>query len=735
MALAVAVCAIATSTALRLTMLGARPKTAPHAGWLVFGGVVGGLGAWATHFIAMLAYDPGLATSFALSGTLGSLVIVVFAGAIAVLAAVHTPKPWNILAWGATFSAGVGAMHYIGMAALRVPGVMTWNPLAVSMSIAVGGLLAMSALWILEKAQTITRQFLCSAIMVMAICGLHFIGMMGLVISHDPTVAMPAEVLDHRLIAVQIVAVMGLLVLAGAATMWGESRAQNNALRLFRSVIDAMPQALAYFDAEHRLVLGNGAYRRELAGIGLVYEEGLTLREIMLTAATRGGGWAGWVEAGLERWADGPTTFDQETSDGRILRLESNRTDNGGSIVVFTDITDLTRQAEDLVVARDLSEAATRAKSSFLATMSHELRTPLNGVLGMAQAMAAHELSEPQRERLEVMQQSGKGLLLILNDVLDLAKIEAGKVELEIIEFDLAAAVAAPHSALAALAKEKGLYFDVSIDDAAQGTYRGDPARLRQIIYNLLANAVKFTLEGGVRVSIHRQGDVVEFVIADSGIGMTNEQVGRLFQRFVQADASTTRQFGGTGLGLAVSGDLTRLMGGAITVESTMGEGSRFTLTLPLQRLCDAGHAEPVRAAPAFDDLDLQILAAEDNATNRLVLKTLLEHAGVTPVIVEDGAQAVEAWAAGDWDVILMDVHMPVMDGVCATREIRRRELATSRPRTPIIAVTANAMAHHIEEYRMAGMDGHVSKPIDLALLLAAIDTALADAPALAMEA
>jgi CheY-like chemotaxis protein len=395
------------------------------------------------------------------------------------------------------------------------------------------------------------------------------------------------------------------------------------------------------------------------------------------------------------------------------------------------------RNELDLVNARDAAEAANRAKSAFLATMSHEIRTPLNGVLGMAQAMAADELTPLQRQRLDVVRQSGEGLLAILNDVLDLSKIEAGKLDLEEAEFSIGEVATSAHAAFTALANAKGLRFDLKIDERAQGTYLGDATRVRQIFYNLISNGLKFTQSGEVRVLVEAGEPGLRLVVSDSGMGIPADRLKDLFQKFEQADTSTTRKFGGTGLGLAICRELAELMGGSISAKSAEGQGSCFIVELPLTRA--GADVEERKAKPAPPRVEapataLRVLAAEDNAVNQLVIRTLLEQAGVDPCMVSDGVQALEAWEREPWDLILMDVQMPVMDGPTATLEIRSREAALGRSRTPVIALTANAMAHQIAEYRAAGMDAIVAKPIDVGQLLTTMQELLSR-PAAADEA
>ena len=403
-------------------------------------------------------------------------------------------------------------------------------------------------------------------------------------------------------------------------------------------------------------------------------------------------------------------------------------------MVAIQDITRRKMNERALLQAKEAAEAANRAKSTFLATMSHEIRTPLNGVLGMAQAMAADELCGVQRERLDVVRQSGETLLAILNDVLDLSKIEAGKLELEEVEFDIGELAQGAHAAFTAIANKKGLSFDLKVERSARGVYRGDSTRIRQIIYNLVSNGLKFTEQGEVRVMIARIAGELNIQVRDTGMGIPPERLAHLFQKFEQADASTTRQFGGTGLGLAICRELASLMGGSIAAVSEPGQGAVFEVKLPIPRLsgsarkdrpAPAGIASAAAASPVAEAAALRVLAAEDNTVNQLVLKTLLHQIGVDPTVVDNGEDAVAAWENEPWDLILMDIQMPRMDGPTATRKIRQLEAALGRDRTPIIALTANAMSHQVAEYAAVGMDGFVAKPIEIGRLFAAMQEAL----------
>jgi CheY-like chemotaxis protein len=336
----------------------------------------------------------------------------------------------------------------------------------------------------------------------------------------------------------------------------------------------------------------------------------------------------------------------------------------------------------------------------------------------MAQAMERDALPDRQRVRLAVIRSSGQTLLEILNDVLDLSKIEAGKLVLESVEFDLEALMQDVRHCFAALARDKSLEFIVDPGEAC-GLYQGDPTRLRQVLFNLVSNAMKFTDAGTVQLEARCEDGKLSLRVSDTGIGIVAEKQATIFGKFNQADASTTRRFGGSGLGLSICRDLVELMGGTITVESRPGYGSTFTVVLPLERLGEAcGASEPADEPAETPDLsDLRVLAAEDNPTNQMVLKALLSGLGVEPMLVANGEEAVEAWAAGRWDLVLMDVQMPVMDGLAAARVIRTREAETGAPRTPIIALTADAMSHQEQACLAAGMDGRLTKPIDVSQL------------------
>jgi signal transduction histidine kinase/CheY-like chemotaxis protein len=387
------------------------------------------------------------------------------------------------------------------------------------------------------------------------------------------------------------------------------------------------------------------------------------------------------------------------------------------------------RRERELKTASEAARLASEAKSAFLATLSHEIRTPMNGIIGLAHMMRRDALIDVQRERLETILASSQALVSILNDTLDLSKIEAGKLILENEPFDLADVAVGARNAFAAIATQKGVALNIAFNSEEPSIYLGDAHRIRQILHNLISNAVKFTEHGKIDLSIEPQAECITLTVSDTGCGIAADRIEQLFEKFVQEDASTTRRYGGTGLGLAICRELSAAMGGSISVKSQQGLGTSFTVELPLKRTTRApGHlAGPDTSTNVLssDSADnLKVLVAEDNAINQQVVVALLGELGITPSVVEDGAKALEAWSADEWDVILMDVCMPVMDGPTACRHIRSRELSQGRRRTQIIALTPNVMQHQVQDYIDAGMDDIIAKPIQVAELFNALEAA-----------
>nr|WP_269815606.1 ATP-binding protein [Parvularcula mediterranea] len=411
---------------------------------------------------------------------------------------------------------------------------------------------------------------------------------------------------------------------------------------------------------------------------------------------------------------------------GRLAKSLQQRDDRvQGLVETLEDKVD--ERTAELASATRLAESANDAKTAFLATMSHEIRTPMNGVVGMAEALGRTELSQEQRDYLAVMQSSGGALLALIDDILDISKIEAGKLTLEPMPVHPAEVVDEVCGLYRAAADRKDIELISETEQLSSEPIVTDQLRLRQIISNLVSNAIKFTEQGFVRVEARALRDGrLQVVVEDTGPGIPAKMQATIFNKFEQAETSTTRRFGGTGLGLAISRELSHLLGGSLELQSEEGRGARFILTIASQG--EAQVREPVFKTPAAnsDDADkavagMRILVAEDLAVNQQVLAAICRPLDVTLVMADNGREAIEFLKEERFDAVLMDLRMPVMDGLEAMRRIRAGEAGEDAKGLPIIALTANAMREHVEESLAAGADAHVAKPVSRRALTAAL--------------
>ncbi len=453
------------------------------------------------------------------------------------------------------------------------------------------------------------------------------------------------------------------------------------------------------------------------------------------------------IRSGQPRMSQAEQIFDTEGRERWILTTQIPLRKKGGTVLglvgIGRDITAQKLAERETEAARHIAEAANRAKSEFLANMSHEIRTPLNGVIGMTELALDTALMPEQREYLETVKFSADTLLHVVNDILDFSKIEAGKIDLEAVDFDLRECVETTLKTLALRAEEKGLELLCDVMPDVPKSVRGDPGRLRQVLFNLVGNAIKFTNEGEIALRVEVEAESADglrlhFSVSDTGIGISAEKIQMVFDPFTQADTSTTRQYGGTGLGLTITARLVQMMGGTVWVESAWGKGSIFHFTVQMccaDAITDALGAQKQDKAKTLQPAVLEnretapetreaamlrVLLAEDNPVNQKLVVRLLEKRGHVVVVAPNGQEALDALARASFDLVLMDVQMPVMDGIEATLMIRKQEEGTMQHQQ-VVALTAHAMKGDRERCMTAGMDGYIAKPIrheelDLAL-------------------
>ncbi len=514
-------------------------------------------------------------------------------------------------------------------------------------------------------------------------------------------------------------------------------RAAQRTQRVLRTALEAMTEGFSIYDEDDRLLFCNDRYREVYATSADLIVEGARFEDIIREGARRGqyagltpGTVEDFVSARMARHRAPSDPFEQSLGDGRWLRIAESRTDDGVTVGIRTDITRLKRVEAELDAARRTAEAASQAKSRFLAMMSHEIRTPLNGVIGTLGLLAETPCSSEQRRLVDTSRRSAEALLTLLNDILDFSKIEAGKLALEPSPFAPADLVRDLLPLFGPQAAKKGLALVIRIAPDLPPALFGDADRLRQMLMNYLSNAIKFTRSGEVSIEVTPFGPGhVEFAVRDTGPGIPVALQAGLFMEFNRLDKPGGRRLEGTGLGLMITRRLAELMGGTVGVDSIPGVGSRFWFRVPLREVDPAAVVEAETDADAStvtvrraDGARPRVLLAEDNPANQMVARLLLEKIGCHVDAVGTGIEAVQAVRDRPYDVVLMDISMPEMTGLEATRVIRA--LPGPGSLIPILAVTANAFAEDLAAYRAAGMTGHVTKPIVRTALFSALEAA-----------
>ncbi|MBB3195959.1 MHYT domain-containing protein [Roseateles terrae] len=748
--LSVAVASLTSALALQVAGVARRSHGLHRQLVLLTGATALTGGIWSMHFIGMLAFQLCTRVSFQAGITAASAVPAFVASWVAL--SLISRGQLSTRSWvlgGVLVGAGIGAMHYTGMAAMEMSAQLRYDPLWFAASIVVAVLLAMLALWIrfglAHRWRPVWVISLGGLVMGGAVAGMHYTAMAAARFIGVGDGPCNTGLEDNGLLALAItLATLTISGVTAGANGLMALRRLNRELLEERQRKNVTDQALRESENKYRTLIANSP------GVSFRCQLRAPWRMILISDAIETlTGWpapefiGGQLHVGdlihrhdrqrVEQTVDEalaqrqPYTVEYRlhTRDGGE-RWVSERgravTDDRGRLLwidgVMLDITERMRLHLQLEEAKHRAESAADAKSAFLANMSHEIRTPMNAILGFTELLLDTTLTESQRRHLSTVRSSARSLLGLLNDILDTAKLDKGAMTLEDADFSLRRVCEQAIASLGLLAQRKGLrlHLDYAADQPEH--FRGDALRVQQVLLNLVGNAIKFTERGEVTLRMRWEQGRVHLSIIDTGIGIAADRLDRIFEAFAQADASTTRRFGGTGLGTTISRQLVECMGGRITVESVEGEGSVFHVHLPLA----AGQALDTEASDGGTSTGLpplRLLVADDVPQNSELLQLILSRQGHEVRTVADGLAAVKALTEERFDLVLMDVHMPVLDGLGATRRVRNFEQANGRPRTPIVALTASVLEEDRQAALAAGMDGFAVKPVEPVRLVA----------------
>jgi signal transduction histidine kinase/NO-binding membrane sensor protein with MHYT domain/CheY-like chemotaxis protein len=718
-------------------------KTIAKTWWLVGGAFTIGTGVWTMHFIAMLAFKLPVPVRYDFALTLlSTFPIIVASGLMLSLISRSLLEPWRLLVGGALMGAGVGAMHYMGMAAMRMDALMLFDPAIVGISVIVAVVASIAGLYTNQLARLRTRgahfgwtKLGAALFMGCAVSGMHFTGMSAAYYFPAPGadgVGLDAGTLGvwAGMASVWITAFAILMTLVDSRLETAERSERLSHSRLLQA-IESISDGFALYDTEDRLVLCNHRFRERMrpGKREMRFLQAISFEDVIRGAAEGGlirdarGRVDAWVAERMAWHRDPKGLLVQQWTDGRWIQLNERRREDVGTVTVYTDITEiklaelqLQHAMTEAREAKEAAEEANRAKSAFLANMSHELRTPLNAIIGYSE-MLAEEAEDTGRNDeladLHKIRSAGKHLLELINDVLDLSKIEAGKMELHLETIEVPAMVEEVIATVLPLAENKGNRLELRCAEDLPPLH-ADLTKVRQALFNLLSNACKFTTGGAIVLEVVQEridgAAWLRFRVSDTGIGISPEQMKKLFQAFSQADGSISQKYGGTGLGLVISRRFCQMMGGDITVESALGEGSSFTIRMPIDAAV-VSTTPPVgetpvaaSAAPAGGPVALVI---DDDSAAQDLMRRFLEKQGVSMVGVRSGEEGLRRAKELRPAVIMLDVLMPGMDGWAVLTELKADpELAT----IPVIMVTI------LDEKNMGfalGASDYLTKPID----------------------
>jgi PAS domain S-box-containing protein len=727
-----------SSMAIRLAWV-ARQSTAKQDRWMLLLGssVALGGGIWAMHFIGMLALH--IHTHVSYGPWITGLSMLPGIGASAVAMSILMRQDigrLQLLVGGVLVGAGIGTMHYSGMAAMQMAPDLRFDPVMFGLSILIAVALAMLALWarfgmqrfLNLAAGDVRLDLIAGSIMGCAITGMHYMGMAAARFVAPPDLALqqttPSLLLAMTITFITVGLTMMVVIMSGLLKYRQLSKdARGNAERL-NAIFGTSIDSIVTTDGQGTILNVNQATE---VMFGWPEAQLVGQNIAMLMPPETGAQYIATLKSYLHTGQTstlGAREADVLTRDGRLLpvHIAVGHTKLPGQDLFVAFVADISQRKQkereqELMQARDRAEQIAAARTTFVAHMSHEIRTPMNAILGFTDILLTTDLQAQQRKHLNTIHSAAHALLSLLNDILDTAKLEKGKVELSVEPFAMTDLLDAVQSTLWIQAQRKQINLRCDVASALNNWYLGDDVRLRQILLNLVGNAIKFTEQGEVTLQIGpgKQEGWVHFAVRDTGIGIAPERLPHIFDSFTQADASTTRRFGGTGLGTTISKQLVELMGGRIEVSSTLGQGSCFEFEVPLSQT--AAVPRPQAALAALQLPRLRLLVADDVLQNRELLSFMLEGHQLT--LVGDGQQVLDALTAPQqYDALLLDVHMPVLDGLSAARLIRAREQQQGWPALPIIALTASVQAEDRRAAREAGMDGFCSKPVEKAALL-----------------
>ena len=739
--LSVAVAIFASYVALNLAYSVTQAQGKARLIWLTCGSLAMGIGIWSMHFVGMLAFEmPGMDMAYDIPLMALSVLVAVMGSALALFVVSRPSVPLlSLIASGIAMATAIAGMHYIGMFSMRMNARIEWDPVLVALSIliALGASFAalMISIRVRNNPENVTLPALASIIMGFAIAGMHYTGMIAATFVHDES----AKIEDYNLLVssgVTVVTVLATTIILGIALASSiaqriistrQKRMQERTFAIqkretqLRTITNAIPTLVAQLDHHERFLFANEAFC-DWFNCDTSTIRSLTFRDVL----------------GEDRYPANKIYIDKALA-GETVSYERNSRSRDrhrvlnitfmpefdaqkrvlGFLIVASDVSQYKAIEAELQKAKQLAEVANETKSAFLANMSHEIRTPLGAVIGFSELLVSDEMSEDEKKNaVAIIKRNGKLLSTIINDILDLSKVEAGKLEIESAPVSLRDILAEISTLLKLEADGKGIKFDVVYDGEIPKTVHTDPTRLRQVLFNIIGNAIKFTQRGSVIVTVKIENSKILFTVKDTGTGISQEQAARLFSPFTQADATMTRRFGGTGLGLVLSKKLANALGGDVVLaRSELGAGSTFVVSID-PHIAKGETEKPApkaeAAVPRLAELSkFNILIVDDSLDNLELFKHILTLTGARVDTANNGREGVEKAMRGDFNAILMDLQMPEMDGYEATKELRKQGF-----KRPIIALTAHAMKEERQRCLDNGFDNHLTKPIDRKSLL-----------------